>query len=279
MTPLKPRIGVVAVGRPTFDVDYANEVFDKAWAGLAALPVEIVGEKTLHFDSDPALSAFTAANAAGIDLLLLLQVTFTDSSVCAEIAKSLSVPLVVWTFPEARTGGRLRLNSFCGVNLASHTLSRMQKKLDNVHGAPDSPESLLHIEGLARAAAVVCRLARAKILVVGEHPTGFDACNYDVKVLKSRFGIESSYRQMRQAKIYTTTRKPLLRLVFVAIALLLRNLWVWIHADVLAEGRGDAMTLNLEWLRFKRLLDWIAQTVVAILHDGSMPCVVENQTT
>jgi hypothetical protein len=96
---------------------------------------------------------------------------------------------------------------------------------------------------------------------------------------RTRFGIESSYRQMRQAKIYTCTRKPLLRLLFVAIALLLRNLWVWIHANVLAEGRGNDMTLNLAWLRFKRLLDWIAQTVVAELHDGSMPCVVPKENT
>ena len=124
-------------------------------------------------------------------MLLLLQVTFTDSSVCAEIAKSLDVPLALWTFPEERTGGRLRLNSFCGVNLASHTLSRMQKTLDNVHGAPDSADSLQKIEQLARAAAVVKRLARSKILVVGEHPVGFDACNYDVQLLKSRFGIQA----------------------------------------------------------------------------------------
>ena len=191
MTQLKPRIGVVAVGRPTFDVDYANEIFDKAWACLATLPFEIVGEKALHFESDPALAAFNAANSAGIDMLLLLQVTFTDSSVCAEIVKSLDVPLVLWTFPEARTGGRLRLNSFCGVNLASHTLSRMQKTLDNVHGAPDSVESLNKIAELARAAAVVQRLAGSKILVVGEHPVGFDACNYDVQLLKSRFGIQA----------------------------------------------------------------------------------------
>ena len=191
MTQLKPRIGVVAVGRPTFDVEYATEVFEKAWASLATLPVEIVGDKLLHFESDPALAAFNTTNAAGIDMLLLLQVTFTDSSVCAEIAKSLDVPLALWTFPEERTGGRLRLNSFCGVNLASHTLSRMQKTLDNVHGAPDSADSLQKIEQLARAAAVVKRLARSKILVVGEHPVGFDACNYDVQLLKSRFGIQA----------------------------------------------------------------------------------------
>jgi hypothetical protein len=90
---------------------------------------------------------------------------------------------------------------------------------------------------------------------------------------RKRFGIETSFRQMRQARIYTCTRNPHLRLVFVAVALLLRNLWVWIHATLLADGSGETMTLRLELLRFKQLLDWIAQAVTAILHDGSMPCV------
>lgn len=189
MAQTKPRVGVIAVGRSTFDVDYASEVFEKAWSGLQTLPIEIVGDKALHYESDAALAASAAVNSAGIDMLLLLQVTFTDSSVCAEIARTLKVPLVVWTFSEARTGGRLRLNSFCGVNLASHTLTRMNKSLENVHGAADSSECLARLGELARAAAVVSKLAAAKILVVGEHPVGFDACNYDAQILKERFGI------------------------------------------------------------------------------------------
>ncbi len=91
---------------------------------------------------------------------------------------------------------------------------------------------------------------------------------------RKRFGIESSYRQMRPAKIYTCTRDPHLRLVFVAVALLLRNLWVWIHETLLADGRGDSQTIRLERLRFKRLLDWIACSVVTQLHDGSTPCLI-----
>jgi len=89
-----------------------------------------------------------------------------------------------------------------------------------------------------------------------------------------RFGIESSFRQMRQARIYTCTRSPRLRLVFLALALILRNIWVWVHQTRLAEGSGDTLTLHLERLRFKRMLDWIAHQVVALFHDGSIPCVV-----
>jgi len=97
-------------------------------------------------------------------------------------------------------------------------------------------------------------------------------CPREIRDLyRTRFGIETSYRQLRQARIYTCTRDPRLRLLFVAIALMLRNVWVWIHETFLAEGRGDYMTLHLEKLRFKRLLDWIATAVVAELHDGSIP--------
>ena len=91
---------------------------------------------------------------------------------------------------------------------------------------------------------------------------------------RRRFGIETSYRQRRQGRIYTCTRNPHLRLFFVALAFILRNVWVWIHQMRLAEGSGDSLTLHLELLRFKRMLDWIVHEVVALLHDGTIPCVV-----
>ena len=90
---------------------------------------------------------------------------------------------------------------------------------------------------------------------------------------RQRFGIESSFRQMRQARIYTCTRKPHLRLLFVAVALMLRNLWVWIHATQLAEGPWQQLTLHLEQLRFKRLLEWLQLEIAAQLHDGSTPYI------
>ncbi len=86
---------------------------------------------------------------------------------------------------------------------------------------------------------------------------------------RKRFGIETSYRQMRQARIYTCTRNPHLRLFFVAISLILRNLWVWIHQTLLSEGTGKDFKVHLERLRLKRMLDWIAQEIVTLLHDGS----------
>lgn len=93
------------------------------------------------------------------------------------------------------------------------------------------------------------------------------------EMYRRRFGIESSYRQRRQARIVTSSRNPRLRLVYIVVALLLRNLWVWIHEQLLSEGRVDDLTMHLELLRFRRMLDWIRWEVVAAFHDGSPPCV------
>ena len=74
---------------------------------------------------------------------------------------------------------------------------------------------------------------------------------------RSRFGIETSYRQMNQARIRTCTRDPLLRLLYVGIALVLRNVWVWWHWEHLSEHRGNSRRLNLNRLTFRRLLLWL----------------------
>jgi hypothetical protein len=71
---------------------------------------------------------------------------------------------------------------------------------------------------------------------------------------RSRFGIETSYRQMNQARIRTCTRDPLLRLLYVGLALVLRNVWVWFHWERLAERRGGGRRLNLNRLTFRHLL-------------------------
>jgi len=52
------------------------------------------------------------------------------------------------------------------------------------------------------------------------------------KLLRSivkRFGIESSYKLMNQARARTSTKKPVLRLLYVGLGLLLVNIWIYIQ--------------------------------------------------
>ena len=49
------------------------------------------------------------------------------------------------------------------------------------------------------------------------------------KEYRKRFGIESSYKLMNQARARTSTKKPVLRLLYVGLGLLLVNIWIYIH--------------------------------------------------
>jgi hypothetical protein len=71
---------------------------------------------------------------------------------------------------------------------------------------------------------------------------------------RRRFGIESSYRQVNQGRVRTCCRDPRLRLLLFALALLLRNLWVWLHERVLGTRRGRGVQLRLHLLRLRTLL-------------------------
>jgi putative transposase len=78
---------------------------------------------------------------------------------------------------------------------------------------------------------------------------------------RSCFGIASSYRQSHQARMRTSSGKPALRLLFMGVALVLRNVWVWLHAEVMAQPQRGARQLRPPSLRFARVLMWLLMEV------------------
>jgi putative transposase len=78
---------------------------------------------------------------------------------------------------------------------------------------------------------------------------------------RRRFGIEASYRQSHQARIRTSSRKPASRLLFLGVALVLRNVWGWLHAEVMAQPQRGARHLRPHALRFAHLLLWLMMEV------------------
>ena len=74
---------------------------------------------------------------------------------------------------------------------------------------------------------------------------------------RKRFAIETSYRQAHQARARTCTRDPLVRLLLVGVALVLRNVWVWLHYAVLSTPRKGNCRYNLERLTLRTMLLWL----------------------
>ena len=82
---------------------------------------------------------------------------------------------------------------------------------------------------------------------------------------RTRFAIETTYRQLQQARIRTCTREPLLRLLYVGLALILRNVWVWLHGEVLAHRRRGGRRIDLDQLPFRAMLLWLQHLAEAVL--------------
>ena len=150
MNTLKPRVGVIVLARPQFDTALAEEMVGKAWQALQTLDAEFVGSPELLFDAAAASHRIPDLKHRPLDLLLLIQATFTDATMTVALAKAVDAPVMFWSFPEPRTGGRLRLNTICGVNLAAHALSKAGFAYDFVHKPADDPSALAEVDEAAQ---------------------------------------------------------------------------------------------------------------------------------
>ena len=88
-TPEFGTVGILPLGRPTFDVPYAEERLGEMLAALAAAGAKLAGPRGLLFDAAATRAAIHELQAADIDRILILLVTFTDASMTIEIANAL----------------------------------------------------------------------------------------------------------------------------------------------------------------------------------------------
>ncbi|MEX1349581.1 MAG: L-fucose/L-arabinose isomerase family protein [Desulfobacterales bacterium] len=193
----KLTIGVVALARPTFDVPYAEQVAATAWETLQGLDVNIAGSKDLLFDAPAVECAISVLQKQRLDLLLVMQVTFSDATMTVKLADSIDAPVLLWSFPEPRSGGRLRLNSVCGINLAAHALARAGQPFSFLHRDADDKGTPQILMDNARAGHVKRKLAETRIGVIGQHPDGFDTCTYDTELLSRRFGVSVDFMELQ----------------------------------------------------------------------------------
>jgi L-fucose isomerase-like protein len=206
------RYGLAAIARPTFDVAFAQEVASLAVANLQRAGLELVGNSDLCMNSADLAQALDRVAASDAESLILLQASFADSSLAIQAAGA-DLPLVLWAFPEHRTGGRLRLNSFCGINLAAYALTdkgydyhwlyqpaddpavpdQMRELLDRYPARPaiNAVQSVEEFDPTVIAAgeAVRERLRSTTIGRVGDRPEGFEPCGYDPGELDATLGV------------------------------------------------------------------------------------------
>ena len=78
---------------------------------------------------------------------------------------------------------------------------------------------------------------------------------------RRRFGVESSYRLKNSCRIRTTTKNPIIRLLFVGISFLLVNIWVNFLWRKVSQPRQGGRLIYRDKFPLKQMLSFLRQAV------------------
>lgn len=292
------RLAFLPLARTTFDIPLAREMTVAARSALIHAGFELAGPDEPITDMTSAQEVSRQLSGEEIDLLLIYQATFADSTMVTALvegsaAVSAPAPVFLWAVPEPRTGGRLRLNSLCGINLAGHALTLRGLQYDYAYTLPSDPHTLAQIRALAAAGNVRRRLKNARLGVVGEHPPGMDTCHLDEPLLMQKFGLHVEHialpavfeRVRRTPEPRVTAIRSLLdtrldNLAELEQAPLRGTLGVYAALQEIAEEKGlDALAVRC-WPEFFTELGCSACGAMSMLSEGlggktPVPCSCE----
>lgn len=207
---------LLTLGRPTFDVEFGAELASAAHQVLDELGVTTIGDDTVLTTAADIAEAVERIRTRTADVLIVIQATFADASTVISISEACDIPIVVWSFPEARRGARLRLNSLCGANLAAFSLRRRHHRCAFVHTDPAATDAgdrvraaidnacrvvpsappnetaapVLDPHVVRAAERIDERLHRNRIGIIGAPPSGFEPCGGDDEEIATAFGVQ-----------------------------------------------------------------------------------------
>jgi L-fucose isomerase-like protein len=185
-------VGLVGLGRVQFDMDEARRTYAAVAGVLSEIgDLKLVKADELVTDADMARTARRKLQEGGVELIVILLATFTDASMLTAFTQpedGTRIPLLLWAVPEPEIGGRLRLNSLCGVNLAAYTLTSAGKSFRYVYGSPNDPALLTDLRAQIAALQLNSLMRQTRIGLVGVRPPGFYPSGFDELKLWQQVG-------------------------------------------------------------------------------------------
>ena len=120
----KIRLGIVCFARETFDYKAAAEIYRNLVVDVQALEAvewEIIQDLVISVEEAQAAAKRLAESR--LDAIVCISGTFHLGHLVLEIRKLCKLPLLLWGLDELPyDGGKIRLNSVCGVNLNASNL-------------------------------------------------------------------------------------------------------------------------------------------------------------
>jgi len=163
------KLGLVCLARKTYDWNAAEALYAdirKDLQNIENVQWEWIEELVISQEDGLAATEYLATKA--IDALVCISGTFHLGHLVLQLKRALPVPILLWGLPELPyDGGKIRLNSVCGVNLNASNLYKS--------GYDDYSVIIQnHIdEDWIDAIRVITALKYAKIGIIGYRADGF----------------------------------------------------------------------------------------------------------
>src|SRR6056297_772096 len=118
------KIGVACIARKTFDYEAAEKIYEQIQSDLKKVEqVDWEFVSSLVIEIDNAQKAAHELASAEVDAFICISGTFALGHLVLEFNKILHRPIMLWGLNELPyDGGKIRLNSVCGVNLNASNL-------------------------------------------------------------------------------------------------------------------------------------------------------------
>ncbi|NLC81365.1 MAG: hypothetical protein GX748_09300, partial [Lentisphaerae bacterium] len=183
------KVGFIALTKASWATPEIDNLRKTALASLKTLPYEIVDGNGLTTTAAEASALCTDLRKQDVSAVVVFMATFPVGAIIPVIAKELPVPVVLVSTPEKpQAGGMWTQNSFCGSNMAVHTLRKLGRKNTFVFGPADRTGEL--VKKPLTLIKCLSDLAAAKIGLVGGRVPGFYTSNCDEMRLRAKIGSE-----------------------------------------------------------------------------------------
>lgn len=162
-------IGVVCLARKTFDWEEAGKIYARTREDLKKIPeIDWVFEDELVIEVEDAQKAAAKLQSKNVDAVVIISGTFHLGHLALIIDRVIRKPVLLWAFNELPyNGGKIRLNSVCGVNLNASNLYKAGNDAFSCIVADDIDEEWVN------AIRIKVALERAHFGLVGFRAHGF----------------------------------------------------------------------------------------------------------
>ncbi|MAT41168.1 MAG: hypothetical protein CL609_02425 [Anaerolineaceae bacterium] len=194
------KVGLISIGLPYFDYLTAEKhlkntrsLLEKEWAVFGPEKTitdnETLDNSIQQFKQEPDLA------------VIVLQIgTFPDGETPLKIAEQLKLPVIIHSLPEPDIDKKVSMNSLCGANLSTFTLTAIKLPHTFIHGDPLETSVQEGLKSRVRAVLSLNELRQSRLALIGFRAPGFYPSSFDELLLRRTFGVAMDYIDLGEIK-------------------------------------------------------------------------------